>query len=389
MSSPKIGLIGKPNVGKSTIFSALTEASAEIANYPFTTTKPNVGITYFPVECPHPLVGGECNPREGFCDSGKRYVPITVIDVPGLIEGASHGKGMGNEFLENVRDSDAIILVFDASGRTSLDGSVLEESLDLGTSEIAMVRNELQAWFSRMLGNGWEKFSRKADSSGQPVVQSLQEKLGSFGISQGKTHLILASAPFPAKLALWTETDFGDFARIAFELVKPVILVGNKADLVDHPPKIGEESRFVSADFELAASRAKKAGLVMDADTSLDPVGSLTDPQKNAIERINSVFSRSWVKRLRIILAEIVRDRLRYIVVFPVYDEKKWTDKEGNVLPDAFLMEKGSTAEDLAYKVHSEIGRGFIRAIDCRTGMVVARDHQLSDGDVIKIVSKA
>ena len=389
MSGPKIGLIGKPNVGKSTLFSALTEGSAEIGNYPFTTIKPNVGVTYFPVDCPHVSLGTQCNPREGYCKSGRRFVPITVIDVPGLIEGASQGKGMGNEFLENIRDSDAILLVFDASGRTAMDGSVTEDAADILDSEIAMVRNEMETWFASKISSGWDKFARKADSSGHPPLQSIMEKISSFGVSQGKVQAILSSGSFPAKFILWKETDFIEFSRKMFEITKPVILLGNKADLLEKPPRTSPESYLVSGDFELAASRAVKNGLVKDAGNVLEPAGQLREAQLAAIEKINAVFSRDWVKRLRNVISDTVKKHLKLMVVYPVYDDKKWTDKEGNILPDAFLMPEGTTAEDLAFKVHTDIGRGFIKAINCRTGMVVGRDHPLADGDVIRIVAKA
>ena len=87
-------------------------------------------------------------------------------------------------------------------------------------------------------------------------------------------------------------------------------------------------------------------------------------------------------------LEEAVSKLLNLIVVFPVEDETHWTDKAGNVLPDAFLVPLGSTAMDVAFKVHTDLGNHFIRAINARTKMVVGRDHPVEDGDVLKIVAK-
>jgi hypothetical protein len=86
-------------------------------------------------------------------------------------------------------------------------------------------------------------------------------------------------------------------------------------------------------------------------------------------------------------LEYVVYELLRLLVVYPVEDEHKLTDKDGNVLPDAYLLEKGSTARDLAYKVHTELGEKFIRAINARTQRVVGQDYALQDGDVIKIIA--
>ena len=84
-----------------------------------------------------------------------------------------------------------------------------------------------------------------------------------------------------------------------------------------------------------------------------------------------------------------MRKLLNLVVAYPVEDETHWTDKKGNVLPDAFLVPKGSTAKDLAFRVHTDLGKGFIRAINARTKMVVGHDYALQDGDVIKIVARA
>ncbi|MCL4332057.1 MAG: 50S ribosome-binding GTPase [Candidatus Thermoplasmatota archaeon] len=192
MTGPKLGLIGKPNVGKSTIFSAMTEGSAEIGNYPFTTTKPNLGVAYFPVKCPHTELGTPCNPREGYCREGTRYIPVRIIDVPGLIEGASQGKGMGNEFLENVRDSDAILLIYDASGHTAMDGSAEITAVTSPEEEIRMVLGELDSWLVSKLGSDWDKFARKADSTGEPIGHSIQQKLSSYGVTLSQVHAIIA-----------------------------------------------------------------------------------------------------------------------------------------------------------------------------------------------------
>src|SRR6056297_3540481 len=104
-----LGLVGKPSVGKSTFYKAATLAEVEIASYPFTTIKANRGVGYVKVKCAEVDFGVKCNPNHGFCINGERFVPIEIMDVAGLVEGASEGKGLGNQFLNDLRDADSFI----------------------------------------------------------------------------------------------------------------------------------------------------------------------------------------------------------------------------------------------------------------------------------------
>ena len=393
MSIVKIGLVGKPNVGKSTIFSAITETEVEMANYPFTTIKPNVGIALFRTSCPENEINAKCSPREGKCINGVRYVPIEVIDVPGLIPGASEGKGMGNEFLDNIRDSDAIIHVFDSSGTTSLEGTPSGENITDPVEEIEFVRDEMTRWMASKISKDWDKFARKVESTKDKAERILLKKVASFGLNERQVAEILLKEDFPAKLSKWSEDEFTRFSEAVFKYIKPIIHLGNKADIAK-PEMIGRikdafpDSFFISAEYELALRKAHGAKLVNSLDSSFSVSEDASEKQKDALDRMRSFFAIEGMNRIEEIFETLVRDILGYIVVFPVYDETHWTDKEGNILPDAFLVKKGETALNLAFRVHTDIGEGFIRAIDCRKKMVVSKDHELVNGDVIRIVSK-
>jgi small GTP-binding protein len=393
MSRIKIGLVGKPNVGKSTLFSAITSNAAEIGNYPFTTLKPNTGVGLITTTCPEVELGKKCNPREGTCEGGIRKVPIEVIDVPGLIEGASSGKGMGNEFLENIKDADALLLVFDASGRTTMEGVPSESTID-PVREIEMVRSELYRWLSSKLSKDWERFAKKEDSSGEKIVKGLLKKTSSLGIGEKDVSRILSSGVFPAKLTLWGESDFDDFARKVFEIVKPIVPVGNKVDAASEDTIIRlrslfPEIMFTSGGQELAISKAIENGIVEGRSIPFKISGKATEVQRKGLAMVEAVMGKEYYSSPQQILTKVVLSKLGLIFVYPVYDESHWTDKEGNVLPDCFLVPKGTTAIDLAFKVHTEIGNGFIKAIDCRKKRIIARDHELQDSDVISIVSKS
>lgn len=391
MSTVKIGLIGKPNAGKSTLFSALTHNTAEIANYPFTTIKPNVGLALFSAECPEGQIGKKCNPKEGKCEDGTRYIPVEIIDVPGLIPGASEGKGMGNEFLENIRDSDAIIHVFDASGTSGLDGAPSDERID-PLEEVRSVRKELIEWFISKFSKDWEKFARKEEASKDRIEASLHGKLTGFGIDEKGIAEIILKGKFPDKLSKWTQAEFLDFAELFFTVTKPILYLGNKADLCTEE-EIGrlkstlKDCVFSSGEYELALQKAHSADLISSVESGFRISSKASDKQRNALETIGNFIAADYVERPQKLIERIVR-MLGYIVVFPVFDESHWTDKNGNVLPDAILMKKGQNALDLAYKVHTEIGKGFIKAVDARTKMVISRDHELKEGDVIRIVAK-
>lgn len=392
MSIVKIGLIGKPNVGKSTLFSALTMSPVDIANYPFTTLKPNVGIALLSSKCPHTEIGRECTPREGNCRDGTRLIPVEVIDVPGLIPGASEGKGMGNEFLDNLRDSEAIFHVFDASGMTAADGTSLQEPRE-PIDDILTIENEIFAWMSDRIYRDWEKYGRKADASGDRIEKSLEKKIASFGINERQIALILTKGEFPAKLSAWKEEHAREFSELIFKHIKPIIRVGNKADSaseknIESIMALDPGAFLISGDYELTLEKALSAGMIDSISRDFIVTGKVNDAQKNALDKISKFLKKTYTTRIGDIISNAVREVLGYIVAYPVADEGTWGDSKGNILPDALLLPGGSTALELAFRVHTEIGEGFIRAIDCRTKRAIGKDHVVQDSEVIRIVSK-
>ncbi len=140
----KIGIIGRTNVGKSTLFKSLTLEDIAIENRPFTTIEPNHGIGYVTIECPEKRFKTKCNPNNAPCINGQRFVPIELIDVAGLIEGAHEGQGLANKFLSNAMEADALINVIDLSGTTDSSGS---ESTEYDPArDIKMVHDEIIQW---------------------------------------------------------------------------------------------------------------------------------------------------------------------------------------------------------------------------------------------------
>ncbi|HEX9240785.1 MAG TPA: GTPase, partial [Candidatus Bathyarchaeia archaeon] len=112
----RIGIIGKTNTGKTTFFNAATSSTAEVSTYPFTTKKPNIGTGQVQTLCVCRELGLKDKPRNSTCVDGWRFIPVEVLDLPGLIKGAWKGKGLGTQFLNVVAQADALLHVVDASG---------------------------------------------------------------------------------------------------------------------------------------------------------------------------------------------------------------------------------------------------------------------------------
>ncbi len=388
----KIGLIGKPNAGKSTLFSAITSIDVDIANYPFTTIKPNVGVSFIKDKCPENEINGKCNPREGKCINGIRYIPVEIIDVPGLIEGASEGKGMGNEFLDNIRDADIIINLFDASGLTDKEGNASENKYN-PVEDLTFVNNEILKWMHSKIAKDWTKFARKEDNSSERMELKMLKKAATFGLNEKDMFLIISKEKFPDKLINWSDETINNFCSSIIKYVKPIFNVGNKSDLINSEDKKNIENTigktyFISAEYELIIEKAYKNGYITSDTMDFEYKEKSGPEQKKILNEIKNKFINGEIMGFYDVLTGIIKS-LGYIVVYPVLDEAKWTDKAGNVLPDALLLKEGDNALDLAYKIHTDIGENFIRAINGRTKRVIGKDYKLLNNDVIKIISNS
>jgi hypothetical protein len=395
----ELGIVGKPNVGKSTFFAAATLAPASIANYPFTTIQPNRGIAYIRKRCPHLDLGKPCAPNNAPCAAGTRLVPVELLDVAGLVPRAHEGRGLGNKFLDDLRQASAFIHVVDASGATDYEGNVVPTGSHDPLEDVRFLEDELAHWIAGILARNWEKDARRADLDGIPPERVVHDRVTGLGLSEAQVHLALRETSLDPKMARWSPDDLLRLARSLRARGKPMLVAANKSDVTprDRLDRIrgAAGSRVVptAAEFELALRRAAKAGLIAyepgGASFEIVDPAKLTPAQGKALESVRAYLKENGSTGVQACLEEAVGALLDLIVVYPVEDEGRWTDKKGNVLPDAFLVPRGSTAREVAFKVHTDLGNHFIRAIDARTKMVVGHDHPVRDGDILKIVAKA
>ncbi len=383
-----VGLAGKPNAGKSTFFKAATLAEVEIANYPFTTIDANHGVSYVRVPCPCRELATEC----GRCRDGVRYVPVELIDVAGLVPDAHLGKGLGNEFLDSLRVAEAVIHVLDASGSADAEGNPVGVGKHDPLTDVEFLKREIGMWLFGILNRNWERLMRRVRAEGIKIEPLITEQLAGAGVADN--HVRWALATMKSDPARWGEDDLKRFAELLRDASKPMIIAANKVDIA--PPEfvarlaaLKEIVVPTSAAAEVALRMADKSGAIRyrPGDADFELLKDLSGPQKAGLEKIRAILKTTGGTGVQECLDRAVFELLEYIPVFPVEDEGKWTDRNGVVLPDAYLMKRGSTTKDLAYRIHTDIGESFLFALDARTKMRLGEKHELKAGDVIKIVS--
>lgn len=394
-----VGLVGKANVGKSTFFGAATLKPVEIAGFPFTTIKADMGVGYVRSPCVCTEMGVKDDPQNSACVDGIRLVPVELVDTPGLIPGAHEGKGLGNQFLDEVRRADALIVVADASGATNLQGQVVDPLTNDPIDDVKMFEYEFDQWLSALIMKDWTRVSRGASSAKEHIAKHLEEKLTGLGITRYHITTAVNKAGIEgSKSSHWSEEEFAKFVTELRKTAKPLIVAANKADrdgAEDNIERMKAAGYIVvptCAEAELALRRATEAGLVDytpgDSDFTIKTPEKLSKGQINALERMREKVFKKWGGTgLQEVLNTAFFELLNMIVAYPVENAEKLTNHDGQVLPDCFLVQKGTTAKEFAGIIHTELAESFIYAMNARSKRRLKDSYELEDGDIIQIVS--
>ncbi len=388
-----IGIVGKANVGKSSFFKAATLADVEIANYPFATIKPNSGVGYIKIKCVDVDFKVQCNPREGYCVEGNRFVPIQLIDVAGLVPGAHEGKGMGNQFLSDLNQADVLIHVIDVSGSTNEGGEPVEIGSHDPTQDIIFLEKELDHWYLEILKKGWNKFARTLQQTKADPALAISKQLSGLRVTEDMAKDAIKG--LSENPEYWKEEELLGLATKLRERSKPLIIAANKIDLPgaeENFKKLKEQFKDhhiipCSAASELALREAAKKEIIsyVPGEEKFAVKGEVTEQQEKGLEVIKkNVLEKHKTTGVQDVLNKAVLDILNYIAVFPG-GVNKLEDKDGNVIPDCFLLPSGSTALQFAFRIHQDIGNKFVKAIDVKTKQVIGKEHVLKHRDVVEI----
>lgn len=395
-----VGIVGKPSCGKSTFFRASTLAEAEIANYPFTTIKPNHGVGYVRIDCIDKEFSRQCNPRFGYCVDHQRFVPVDMLDVAGLVPGAHEGLGMGNQFLDDLRQADVLVHVIDVSGSVNEKGEPVDPLSYDPAKDVQFLEYELDMWYCGILKRGWDRLSRLITQEKLEVHKQIAKQLSAFKVTEEMCDVAIGKLNLNRnKPTEWSDDDVFKLSQMLRHKTKPMLIACNKVDVpgayanFERLKKDFPDRLFVpcSAESELALKTAAKAGMIEyvpgDSDFKIPDPSKLSEKQTQALNFIrDNVLKRHGSTGVQQVLNAAVLDFLKYIAIYPG-GVNKLEDKDGNVLPDCFWMPPGSTALDFAFRLHSDFGNNFIRAIDVRTKRTVGKDHALKHRDVMEIVA--
>jgi ribosome-binding ATPase len=393
----QIAVTGKPNVGKSSFFNSATLSEVEIASYPFTTIDANKAVAHVVTDCPCRELEVTCNPNNSKCVEGKRLIPVELIDVAGLVPGAHEGRGLGNKFLDDLRQARAFIHIIDASGSTDEEGRSCEPGSHDPLEDVEFLEQEITMWLFNILKKNWNKMIRKVMSERLDLAKVLSEQLSGTGIRL--EDIIEAKKIVDKDYDKWDNDDIKMVLQDLLRRAKPMLIVANKADLPSSEVNIKRlEEKYgkvipASAESELALIRASEAGLINyfpgDSDFEIIKPEKLNPNQIKALNYIKEhVLQKYGSTGVQKALNEAVYDVLDMIVVFPVEDEHKLSDQKGNVLPDALLIRNGSKPRDMAYVIHTDIGDSFMHAIDARSCRRISSDYEIKNGDIISIICR-
>ncbi|MEX2683847.1 MAG: redox-regulated ATPase YchF [Candidatus Sigynarchaeota archaeon] len=398
-----IGIVGKPNAGKSTFLNAATMAGAKVADYPFTTVDPNLGKGHVQRPCVCRQLKVTDNPKNSICENGIRFAPVDLLDVAGLVPGAHEGKGMGNKFLNDLSRADVLLHVVDFSGATNDKGEIEKPGTYDPVNDIKFLEDEIAYWLKGIIERqDWVKFVRTAQVVKTPLVAALVERLSGIGVTDAHVQQALKKANLlDKKITDWNDDMLLSFARSLQKISKPIIIMANKLDKEEgrkNFKRISELPEYKGSVFPCSALAEYHLRVLAKNGTIEYTPGApeikilkpekLSDKDKAALARIKSeiidVYGSTGVQAG---LDKAIFEVLDYIYVYPVADPNKFCDNDGRVLPDVFLVKRGSKLIDVAGKIHTDLAKTFVHGINARDKRRLGEEYEVQADDVVKIVS--
>lgn len=392
---PLIGIVGKPSSGKSTTLNSLTDASAQVGAFPFTTIEPNKATGYLQVDCACGRVGKEslCKPNYGWCSQGKRHIPIMLLDVAGLVPGAHSGRGLGNKFLDDLRHADALIHVVDVSGTTDAEGKNTRGYDPL--YDIEWLQDEIRLWIEGNLEKRWGSIVRRHTATKSSIVDTLQAQFGGYGSHAPMIQRALQRINGLPPLEQWDKEWITKVVK-SFMLEKfPTVLALNK---IDHPDADKNVSKIMlkypntkavltSAVTEVFLRKLSKQGFVKYEegtefiDTYEDDPEHLKPLDDKLLQRIENIRDLVLYRFGSTGVVQVLQAAAGALDLIPVYTVKNIQTftggSGGNIFRDCFLVKKGTPVGKVARYIMGEV---TIAAIETVGGIRVSEDDAVQPG---------
>jgi len=390
----KLGIVGKPNVGKTTLFNALTLGSEKTGNYPFTTIDGSEGVAYVKIRCVCSEMGVRDTPVNSVCREGWRFIPIKIVDTAGLVPDAWRGRGLGNQFLSKIMEADAWIHVIDLSGATDKEGNIGKPGEHDPLDDIKFIEHELRMWVRGILEKNYEAVERDVRHRKTELGEALHKVLSGLAVKREAIENIIEELGVKDVSSLRRELDI--FVDKLLREAKPMAIAGNKIDMphakenLEKLRAMGIEVHPISAVSEYFLKNLDREGKIryVPGDPSFEILkpGELTQRERKALTLIKEKILDEWGGTgVQNLVDHIVLELLGYIAVYPVKDINRLTDGEGRVLPDTYLVPRGTTLKELAYMIHSDLGDrikyGYVYGKTTR----VSPDYILRHRDIVSI----